>query len=131
MSFEIVEKSQVNREITLTVPGSEVRSVESLMVENARRKMVVNGFRKGKVPASVVRERAGAAIMEDARQECLQKTAREAIATIENLLHVGEVDVVEPQTADGGFVAVLHAECTPTVELKLTTESKSKLPTSK
>ena len=118
MSFEIVEKSQVNREITLTVPGSEVRSVESLMVENARRKMVVNGFRKGKVPASVVRERAGAAIMEDARQECLQKTAREAIATIENLLHVGEVDVVEPQTADGGFVAVLHAECTPTVELK-------------
>ena len=65
MSFEIVEKSQVNREITLTVPGSEVRSVESLMVENARRKMVVNGFRKGKVPASVVRERAGAAIMED------------------------------------------------------------------
>ena len=31
---------------------------------------------------------------------------------------MGEVDVVEPQTADGGFVAVLHAECTPTVELK-------------
>lgn len=118
MSFEIVEKSQVNREITLTVLGSEVRSAESRMVEAARRQMNIKGFRKGKVPASIVRERAGAAIMEDARRECLQKAAREALSTIENLLHVGEADVVEPQTADGGFVAVLHAECTPTVELK-------------
>lgn len=118
MSFEIAEKSQVNREITLTVAGSELRSAESRMVETARRQMTVKGFRKGKVPASIVRERAGAAILEDARNECLQNAAREALAAIEDLLHVGDVEIVEAQTEDGGFVARLTAEVTPKAELK-------------
>ena len=45
MSFEIVEKSQVNREITLTVPGSEVRSVESLLVDVSMRRLVARASR--------------------------------------------------------------------------------------
>lgn len=118
MSFEIVEKSQVNREITITVSGNEIRRAEGHMVESARRSMVLKGFRKGKVPASVVRERAGASIMEDARRECLQNTAREALSTLDKLLHVGEAEIVEAQTEDGGFVARLHAEVEPTVEVK-------------
>lgn len=117
MSFEIVEKSKVSREITLTVKGDDVRRAESQMVEQARKTMKVNGFRMGKVPASYIRERAGASIMEDARRECLQEAAREALATIENLIHVGEAEVVEAKTEDGGFVAKLTAEVTPTIEL--------------
>lgn len=118
MSFEIVEKSQVNREITVAVAGEAVKRVEGQMVEKARKTLKMNGFRAGKVPASVIRQRAGASIMEDARRECLQVAVREALDTIEHLLHVSEVEIVTPQTEDGGFVARLNAEITPVVEVK-------------
>ena len=118
MSFEIVEKSQVVREIIVTVPGVAVKRVESKLVEEARKSMNLKGFRKGKVPAHVIRQRVGASVMEDARRESLQVSVREALATIENLLHVGEVDIVTAQTEDGGFVAKLNAEVAPVVEVK-------------
>ncbi len=118
MSFEIVEKSQVNREITVTVAGDAIKRVEGQMVEKARKTLKMNGFRAGKVPASVIRQRAGASIMEDARRECLQVAVREALDTIEHLLHVSEVEIVTPKTEDGGFVARLNAEVTPVVEYK-------------
>ena len=117
MSFEIVEKSQVNREITLTIEGEALRRAETRLVEQVRKTMVVNGFRKGKVPASVVRARAGASIAEDARREVIQEVAREAISSIENLLHVGEIEVVTPRTDDGGLVARVNAEVRPEVKV--------------
>ena len=118
MSFEIVEKSQVNREITVTVAGEAVKRVEGQMVERARKTLKMNGFRAGKVPASVIRQRAGASIMEDARRECLQVAVREALDTLEHLLHVSEVEIVTPKTEDGGFVARLNAEVKPVIEYK-------------
>jgi len=115
MSFEIVEKNSVVREVVITVPGEDVKRMENSLVEHARKTMKLPGFRAGKVPAKLIRQRAGASIMEDARRECLQASAREAIASIENLLHVGEVDVVTPKTDDGGFVCKLDAEVSPVV----------------
>ena len=113
MSFEIVEKNKVLREVILTVPGDDVRKTEGRLVSHACKTVKMNGFRQGKVPASVIRQKAGESIMEDARRECLQVAAREAINGIDNLLHVSEVEIVTPKTEDGGFVAKLDAEITP------------------
>ncbi|MBQ9817835.1 MAG: trigger factor [Proteobacteria bacterium] len=116
MSFEIVEKNQVVREITVTVPGDAVRRIEGKLVESARKTLKMNGFRAGKVPAHIIRQKAGASIMEDARRESLQVSVREALDTLDNLLHVSEVEIVVPQTEDGGFVAKLNAEIKPVLE---------------
>ena len=116
MSFEIVEKNKVLREVIITVPGSDVKAVEGRMVSQACKTVKMNGFRKGKVPAAVIRARAGESIMEDARRECLQTTARDILKSIDKLLYVGEVDIVTPKTEDGGFVAKLEAEVEPVVD---------------
>lgn len=116
MSFEIVEKNQVVREITVTVPGDAVKRIEGKLVESARKTLKMNGFRAGKVPAHIIRQKAGASIMEDARRESLQVSVREALDTLDNLLHVSEVEIVVPQTEDGGFVAKLNAEIKPVLE---------------
>ena len=116
MSFEIVEKNQVVREITVTVPGDAVRRIEGKLVESARKTLKMNGFRAGKVPAHIIRQKAGASIMEDARRESLQVSVREALDTLDNLLHVSEVEIVVPKTEDGGFVAKLNAEIKPVLE---------------
>ncbi|MCL2325920.1 MAG: trigger factor [Proteobacteria bacterium] len=118
MSYEVVEKSSVVREVIVTVPGEAVHRVESLLVEQARKTAKLPGFRPGKVPASLIRQRAGASITEDARRESLQTAVREAITAIEHLIHVGEVDVVTPKTEDGGFVAKVDVEVEPRVEIE-------------
>ena len=115
MSFEIVEKNSVVREIVVTVPGEDVKKMEAKLVEQARKTLKLPGFRAGKVPAKLIRQKAGASIMEDARRECLQASCREAIASIEHLLHVGDVDVVTPKTDDGGFVCKFDAEIEPVI----------------
>ena len=116
MSFEIVEKNQVVREITVTVPGDAVRRIAGKLVASARKTLKMNGFRAGKVPAHIIRQKAGASIMEDARRESLQVSVREALDTLDNLLHVSEVEIVVPKTEDGGFVAKLNAEIKPVLE---------------
>lgn len=117
MSFEIIEKNKVLREVIITVPGSVVKSVEGRMVAHACKTVKMNGFRTGKVPAAVIRQKAGDSIMEDARRESLQNEAREALASIDKLIHAGEVDIVTPKTEDGGFVAKLEVEIEPVVEV--------------
>ncbi|MBQ1926727.1 MAG: trigger factor family protein, partial [Proteobacteria bacterium] len=91
MSFEIVEKSSVVKEIVVTVSGEAIRKVENVLVEKARKTARLPGFRAGKVPAKLIRQKAGASLTEDARRECLQDAVQEALSTIDHLLHVGEV----------------------------------------
>lgn len=115
MSYEIVEKSAVVKEVVVTVPGADIKRVEDVLVNNARKSAKLPGFRAGKVPASLIRQKAGASLTEDARRECLQASVQEALATIEHLLHVGEVDVVTPKTDDGGFVCKVNVEIEPVI----------------
>ncbi len=115
MSFEIVEKSSVVKEIVVTVSGEAIRKVEDVLVEKARKSARLPGFRAGKVPAKLIRQKAGASLTEDARRECLQDAVQEALSTIDHLLHVGEVDVVTPKLEDGGFVCKVDAETEPAI----------------
>ena len=46
MSFEIVEKNKVLREVIITVPGSDVKAVEGRMVSQACKTVKMNGFRR-------------------------------------------------------------------------------------
>lgn len=118
MSFEVIEKSSVLREILVTIPGKDVARVESAMVEHARKTAKMPGFRAGKVPAKLIRQRAGQSILEDARRECLQNSVKEAIATLGDLVHVSEVEIAGEPDADGSFVAKLNVETEAVITVK-------------
>lgn len=118
MSFEVIEKSSVLREVLVTIPGEDVARVESAMVERVRKTAKMPGFRAGKVPAKLIRQRAGNSIIEDARRECLQNSVKEAIASLGNLVHVSEVEIVDEPAADGSFIAKLNVETEAVVTVK-------------
>lgn len=110
MAFQVEEISAGKRMVMLDVEGSAIASLERRVVEETRKTLRLPGFRMGKVPASIIRQRAGASLREDAAREALQIAASEAVASFENLLHVSEVDVTEPMTDDGGLKAQFMVE---------------------
>ena len=73
MRVSVETTEGLGRKMTVAVPQEKVDSLVDTRLQEAARKMRLNGFRKGKVPIKVVRERFG----EDVRQEVLNRLMRQ------------------------------------------------------
>ena len=89
-----VETTQgLERRLTISVPAEQIEKVvkDNLLREAKRAR--IPGFRPGKVPASVIEKRYGAAIRQDVTGEIMQRNFIEAIVA-EKLngiyLHLGK-----------------------------------------
>src|SRR5690606_16919124 len=67
-----VNDEEVNTKISASLPWSEVKKFESLAINSIGSEMKINGFRPGKIPANIVRQKVSNAFIED-------RMAREAI----------------------------------------------------
>ncbi len=72
---EIREEDAFGRDLTLEVPADEVASQVSAAIDDLRRDLTLPGFRKGKVPRSVVESRFG----RDVRAEVVRRLLGEAL----------------------------------------------------
>jgi trigger factor len=80
LTVEIVEMSSCRRNLAAEVPVQEVEEeVETLAKEYAQ-KAKVPGFRPGKVPLSVIRQRFGNDLLKDATQNIIERCWKNAIA---------------------------------------------------
>ena len=80
MTVEIVEVSSCKRNLAVEVPAQEVdEEVENLAREYARN-VKIPGFRPGKVPMSVIRQRFGSELMKDASQKIIERCWKDALA---------------------------------------------------
>ena len=65
MQVVLESPSALERQFTITIPNGDVETeFEAKLAETAKR-VRVDGFRPGKVPASVVRQRYGQAIRQE------------------------------------------------------------------
>jgi len=79
IEVSVVEGQGWIRMLTVTVPGDRVartRTAEAARVSRARR---IKGFRKGKIPASVIEQRFGPEIDERVQQRLLDEAYKEAL----------------------------------------------------
>ncbi|MCP4035506.1 MAG: trigger factor [bacterium] len=111
------EVSAVVRSIGVTVPQSRVRRAFDQTYRQLGRTASVRGFRKGKVPRSVLEKLYGSGIPEEIERVLVQETLQEAIETagLEPLVQP-EVEAGEP-AADADFEYKLRIEVKPDVEL--------------
>ncbi|WP_136255155.1 trigger factor [Onishia niordana] len=117
MQVSVEPTSKIERRVKVQVPAAEIdQAVESRLKDTAKSARL-NGFRPGKVPMAVVRQRYG----QDARNEVVGEVMRERYVqaiTQENLNPAGYPEI-EPTVNESGkdleFVATL--EIYPEVEL--------------
>ena len=69
------------RRLTITVPAERVDREKQTVAKHYASRIHLPGFRKGKVPASVIAKKFGPAIEQDALQQIVQTAYREALET--------------------------------------------------
>ncbi len=115
--IETQEMGPVQREVRVTVAQVRVRKAFERAYRDLGRQANVKGFRKGKVPRSVLEKLYGASVPEEIERILVNETLRDAVEL------AGVVPVVEPQveaeppSTDADFEYTLRVEIKPEIEL--------------
>lgn len=72
MAFEVKKLENSKAEVVLTIEGTELKSIRNKVVAKLAQGVEVPGFRKGKVPATVIEEKYAEAIKEEVAEEMLK-----------------------------------------------------------
>ncbi|MCJ8313763.1 MAG: trigger factor [Saccharospirillaceae bacterium] len=78
VSIESVEGLQ--RRMTVSLSAENLNNQISLRIKDTAKRVRIDGFRPGKVPVSVVKQRYGQGIKSEVMQETIQRTLGEALA---------------------------------------------------
>ena len=87
MEFSANRLDGANAVITATIAKEVVESNLDKVAKQAAKTMNVQGFRKGKVPVAVIKQRFADKLREDAESEALRKILGEALKEL-NILNV-------------------------------------------
>jgi trigger factor len=117
MQVFIETTSGLERRLTVGVPAERVENEVNIRLQKAAKNVRLDGFRPGKVPMRVIRQRYGAGVRQEVLGEVMSQTFYEAV-TQENLRPAGQPSI-EPKSLEEGkdleFVATF--EIFPEIEL--------------
>ncbi|KAA1195475.1 trigger factor [Photorhabdus heterorhabditis] len=114
-----VETTQgLGRRVTITVPAADIEKAVSSELVNVAKKVRIDGFRKGKVPMNIIKQRYGASVLQDVLGDLMQRNFINAI--IEQKINpAGAPSYAPEQFKDGeDFTFSVEFEVYPEVELK-------------
>ncbi|WP_355660009.1 trigger factor [Halomonas salifodinae] len=118
MQVSVETTSSIERRVKVQVPAAEVDQAVAARLQDTAKNVRLNGFRQGKVPMSVVRQRFGGQVRNEVVGELMRERYVQAI-TQESLNPAGFPEI-EPTVNESGkdleFVATL--EIYPQIELK-------------
>lgn len=117
MQVSIETTSGLERRMTIGVPAKQVESEVEERLATTAKQVRLNGFRPGKVPLRVVRQRFGAGVRQEVLADLMGRCFRDAVEQ-EKLQPAGR-PVIEPKQLEEGqdveFVAIF--EVFPEIEL--------------
>ncbi len=120
MEFNAKKIDNANAVVTATLDKETLDKNLDKMAKQAAKTMIIQGFRKGKVPVSVVKQRHGEQLKQDAQSEALRAVVQEALAELEidNKDLIGEPAVTKfDQKEDGSIDVEIKFSSKPVVDL--------------
>ncbi|HEF8773082.1 trigger factor [Providencia manganoxydans] len=114
-----VETTQgLGRRVTITVPAADIEKAVNSELVSVAKKVRVDGFRKGKVPMNIVKQRYGASVMQDVLGDVMQRNFINAI--VEQKINPAGAPSYKPEMLEDGkdFVYSVEFEVYPEIELK-------------
>ena len=100
MQVSVEATGSLDRKMTVQVPSERVENEVDNRLKNLARRVRLDGFRPGKVPLKVVRQRYGAGVYQEVLSEVLQESYREAVQQ-EGLEPAGSPSI-EPKSVENG-----------------------------
>ena len=100
MRVSVETTSGLERRLTVGVPADRVESVVNQRLQDAARNARLPGFRPGKVPMKVMKQRFGAGVRQEVLGEVISQSFQEAVLS-ENLRPAGQPSI-EARKLDAG-----------------------------
>ncbi|MEA3289126.1 MAG: trigger factor [Campylobacterota bacterium] len=120
MEFNATKTNEANAVVTATVSGSDIETNLNKIAKQAAKTMDVQGFRKGKVPVAVVKQRYAEKMTQDAESEALRGIFDAALKDLEiaNDALIGEPAITKFDKKDNGDIDVeIQISCRPDFDL--------------
>jgi len=120
MEFNAQKLNDANAIVTTTFSKELIAQHLNKVAKLAAKDMNISGFRKGKIPISVVKARYGEKLNQDAEAEVFRNLFGEALAklNIDNADVIGEPTVTKYDKKDDGSIDVeVKFSCKPVIEL--------------
>lgn len=117
MQIKVNRTNSANAAVEATISPALLQKKEEKMIASAASNMKVDGFRKGKVPAHIVKARYGKQLKEDAQTEVLRELYTKALAELDIKADfvVGEPSFSKFEEKDGGLELVMKLSFKPTI----------------
>jgi trigger factor len=117
MQVSIETTSGLERRLTVGVPAEQVENEVEKRLKQAAQNVRINGFRQGKVPMNVVKQRYGQGVRQEVVGDVISRSFYEAVQK-ENVKPAGQPSIEARQLAAGKDLEyVATFEVYPTVEL--------------
>lgn len=117
MQVSVETTSTLERRLTIGVPAEKIENEVTSRLQKAAKTIRIDGFRKGKVPLKVVRQRYGTGVRQEVLGEVINRSFYEAVAR-ENIRPAGQpsIEPVKDQPGED-FEFVATFEVYPEIEL--------------
>jgi trigger factor len=120
MNIKTEKIDSANCSITATISKEFVEQKETALANQAAKDMKIDGFRKGKVPAHVVKARYGDKLTEDAKNEALRVVYEDGIKelNIDAATIIGEPAVKKFEEKDGVIETEISISTRPEIKIE-------------
>lgn len=117
MQVTLEETSSLGRKLTITVPSDKIQSEVSKRLNSLKGTIKVDGFRPGKVPLTIVRQRHGDRVQQEVIMQEMQTAYQEAL--VQEQLNPASSPQIEPKEIAPGedIVFVASLDIVPEFEL--------------
>ncbi|MGB4499047.1 MAG: trigger factor [Methylococcaceae bacterium] len=115
MEISVEQTSELGRKMTVTLPESAVQDVIAPRFKKIAKEARIDGFRRGKVPASVVQKMYGEQVRYEATQELIQTSYANALK--EQNINPASYPQIDLLDVTEGFSYVANFEVYPEVSL--------------
>ncbi|MCP4788781.1 MAG: trigger factor [Gammaproteobacteria bacterium] len=117
MQVSVEATTSLERRVTVTVPADKIDSAIDKKVQETSKTIRIDGFRKGKVPAKVVKKRYGASIRQEVLGDVIQTSYFEALQEAD--INPAGMPEIEPKedAGEGDFSYVAVVEVYPEIAL--------------
>jgi trigger factor len=118
MDIAVENVSELTRKVTITLPAKDVRKALDKSFNKLKKEVNLKGFRRGKVPMSVLEKNFGEQVRAEVGEQLVQETYFDAVEEkgLDPVVHPEIADVNFPD--DGTFVYVAMVDVKPEIELK-------------
>ncbi len=116
MQVSVENTSDLERRLTVQIPGEEVREKINAKLRDLCKEVRIKGFRPGRVPLSVVKQRYGKQVRQDILNESVQINLQQAIQD-EDLrpASMPRLEAAPADNDDGGFEFTALIEVFPEI----------------